>query len=361
VPGSNSLCLRPFQLKEVRKETSSPRKLGHIHVPTSDSAFDHVVGESMAILAAVALARRVAAHPTTTVLLHGETGTGKELFCRGLHYAGPNAGEPFVAVNCSAIPDHLMESELFGHERGAFTDARVQKQGLLELAGHGTLFLDEVEELPLNLQPKLLRVLEDRRVRRLGGLQEYEVGCRIVAATNLDLSMAVAAGRFREDLFYRLSVFRLELPALRMRTGDTDVLARAFVEDLCREHALGPKRLTEDALAVLRAHAWPGNVRELKNTIERAVIISDTEWIEPRHIMIQRRFNVPAHVALQEPVAGTIEVPVAGMKLSEIEVELIRITLRITDHNHTRAAKLLGISRPTLLHKIRENGLEQAD
>jgi transcriptional regulator with PAS, ATPase and Fis domain len=343
----------------VRKEASLPSKLGHINVPTSDSAFDHVVGESLAILAAVALARKVAGHPATTVLLHGETGTGKELFSRGIHYAGAHAGEPFVAVNCSAIPDSLIESELFGHERGAFTDARVQKQGLLELAGRGTLFLDEIEELPLHLQPKLLRVLEDRRVRRLGGLQEYEVGCRIVAASNVDLSMAVAAGRFREDLFYRLSVFRVELPTLRMRTGDIDVLARAFVEGLCREHGLVPKRLTEDALTVLRAHAWPGNVRELKNTIERAVIVSDTEWIEPRHITIQRRSNIPATGALQAaPMAASIDVPVSGMKLGEIEAQLIRITLRMTGNNHTRTAKLLGISRPTLLHKIRENGLE---
>ncbi|MGQ0562363.1 MAG: sigma-54 interaction domain-containing protein [Gemmatimonadota bacterium] len=329
------------------------------HGRASESAFANIAGESLALVGAIGLARKVAEHPTTTVLLHGETGTGKELFSRGIHYAGANATEPFVPVNCSAIPENLIESELFGHERGAFTDARAQKRGLLELAGAGSLFLDEIEELPLQLQPKLLRVLEDRHVRRLGGVQEYEVECRIIAATNVDLATAVAAGRFREDLFYRFSVFRIELPPLRMRPGDIDLLARGFVTALCHEHGLPEKQISEDAMIVLRSHAWPGNVRELKNTIEHAVIVSEGDWVEPQHILIQRRSTVSGPNAVrQAPQAGSIEVPLTGMSMAEAERQLIAITLRITSHNHTRAAGLLGFSRPTLLHKIREYGLE---
>lgn len=315
----------------------------------------------MPILAAIGLARKVAEHPTTTVLLHGETGTGKELFSRGIHYAGTHATEPFVAVNCSAIPEHLVESELFGHERGAFTDARVRKVGLLELAGSGTLFLDEIEELPLQLQPKLLRVLEDRFVRRLGGVEEYAVNCRLIAASNVDLSIAVAAGQFRQDLFYRFNVFRIELPPLRMRPGDVDLLARTFVASLSREHGLAEKHISAEAMNVLRAHPWPGNIRELKNTIERAVIVSDDNTIEPHHILIQRRSTIPGTVDQLQQLAGTIEVPVTGMSIGEAERQLIDLTLRITGSNHTHAARLLGITRPTLLSKIRQYGLEATD
>ena len=328
--------------------------------PTQESAFDNIIGDSLAIRAAIALARRVAEHPMTTVLVHGPTGTGKELFTRGIHYAGPSAAEPFVAINCSAIPDNLIESELFGHERGAFTDARTQKRGLLELAGSGTVFLDEIDSLPLNLQPKLLRVLEERRVRRLGGLQEYDVSCRIVAATNSDLSMTVAAGRFREDLFYRLSAFRIELPSLRMRQGDIDLLAAHFVESICREHGLPVKRISEDALQLLRVHPWPGNIRELKNTIEHAVIVSDNPVIEREHITLQRRSTVPGTLgtASSETTVASIDVPHSGLSFAEAEQQLLEITLRMTGYNHSRAAKLLGVSRPTILAKIRQYGLE---
>ena len=331
-------------------------------IPTADAAFANVLGDSLAIRAAIALASRVAEHPSTTVLLHGETGTGKELFTRGIHYAGPNAAEPFVAINCSAIPDNLIESELFGHERGAFTDARSQKRGLLELAGQGTVFLDEIGDLPLKVQPKLLRVLEDRRVRRLGGLQEYEVGCRIIVATNSDLSMAVAGGRFREDLFYRLSVFRIELPPLRMRLGDIEILAREFVRTISRDHGLPEKVISAEALALLRLHPWPGNIRELKNTLEHAVIVSDQPTILPEHIRLQRRAVVAGHAGLDQRLAvASIDVPPEGLTLGAAARELISITLRMAGFNHTRAASLLGISRPTLLAKIRLYGLEDQD
>ncbi len=316
-----------------------------------------MIGESLAIRAAIALARRVAEHPATTVLLHGETGTGKELFTRGIHYAGPRASAPFVAINCAAIPESLLESELFGHERGAFTDARSQKQGLFEVAGQGTVFLDEIHELPLNLQPKLLRVLEERWVRRLGGTEELAVNCRVITATNMDLAAAVATGRFREDLYYRLSVFRIELPALRMREGDIELLARHFVNTICHEHNLPPKSISTEAIALLRVHPWPGNIRELKNTLERALIICDGPVLEPAHITIQRRSSVPASDADSDVIAA-IQIPLRGLSIADAERQLVEISLRLAGHNRTRAAQTLGISRPTLLKKLRDYGIE---
>ncbi|MBI4409052.1 MAG: sigma-54-dependent Fis family transcriptional regulator [Gemmatimonadetes bacterium] len=322
--------------------------------------FQNVVGQSPSIRRAVALGVKVAEHPTTTVLIHGATGTGKELVARGIHYASTNAGEPFVAINCSAIPENLLESELFGHEKGAFTDAHTQKRGLLELAGRGTVFLDEISELPPNLQPKLLRVLEEKRVRRLGGLEEREIACRVIAATNRDLAQAVAEGHFREDLFYRLNVFRIELPHLRSRGDDIDNLARYFAETICREQGLPPKHLTVEALVVLREHGWPGNIRELKNAIERAIILSDKDRIEPAHIMIQQRSSVPAAVAAESrQVAGTIRIPSQGITLDEVERQLIAVTLQLADNNQTLAARMLGISRPTVIRKIRKYRLQE--
>ena len=202
--------------------------------PGAEFGLESIVGQSEALRDALDRARKVAASRMTTVLIVGETGTGKELIARGIHYSGPAHGEPFVAVNCAAIPETLLESELFGHERGAFTDARSQKRGLMELAGQGTLFLDEIGEMPPRLQPKLLRALEERRVRRLGGLQEVEITCRIIAAANSSLHDAVARLEFREDLYYRLNVFRVALPPLREREGDVELLGRYFLTELAR-------------------------------------------------------------------------------------------------------------------------------
>jgi transcriptional regulator with PAS, ATPase and Fis domain len=233
------------------------------------------------------MAERVAGYPAANVLLVGETGTGKELFARAIHYASASSGEPFVAINCSAIPEMLLESELFGHEKGAFTDARTSKRGLLEVAGRGTVMLDEVNELPLNLQPKLLRVLEERRVRRLGAVSEYEVGCRVIAATNRDLGTLVEEGSFRNDLYYRLNVLRIELPPLRERPGDVERLAEHFVKAISQEHGQGRKVMTEAARQELRTHAWLGNERELKNVLESALVMSYGAEVKPEHIRLR--------------------------------------------------------------------------
>lgn len=310
-----------------------------------------IVGASEALGDAIDRARKVATSRLTTVLLIGETGTGKELFARAVHYEGPSRGEPFVAVNCAAIPETLLESELFGHERGAFTDARAQKHGLMELAGCGTLFLDEIAELPPRLQPKLLRALEERRVRRLGGLDEVEINCRIVAAANLSLHDAVVRLEFREDLYYRLNVFRIALPPLRERPGDVELLARHFLAELAEQQGLQPKVLDTSATAALNAHNWPGNIRELKNVIEHAAILSDDNVIRGEHLMIQQRTVLPATSAPDD--SRQIRIPQEGKTLESIEQEAVRLTLQITHGNRSAAARILGISRPTLARKLR--------
>ncbi|HET9454144.1 MAG TPA: sigma 54-interacting transcriptional regulator [Gemmatimonadaceae bacterium] len=308
-----------------------------------------MVGRSDAINEALMLAKRVADAPKTTVLLLGETGTGKELFARGIHYASPSSEQPFVAVNCAAIPETLLESELFGHERGAFTDARKRKSGLFELAGGGTLFLDEVHQLPVALQPKLLRVLESRRLRLLGGAEEVEVRCRLVAASSPMLEQAVSTGAFREDLYYRLNVFTISLPALRDRQEDIPLIARQCLAESITEHGR-VKVLSSGALESLVSHRWPGNVRELRNVIERAAILSgDERVIRPEHLLIQRR-TAPADA----DAGGDIRIPRAGKTLRAVEREAIEIALRITGGNRSAAARMLGISRPRLARKLKD-------
>ena len=341
--------------------------LDAVPVP-SELGLSSIVGRSAALRAAIDLSRKVAASRTTTVLLAGETGTGKELFARGVHYAGAAAAEPFVAVNCAAIPETLLESELFGHERGAFTDARVQKRGLMELAGAGTLFLDEIHHMPHSLQPKLLRVLESRRLRRLGALDEVPIACRIIAGTNVSLEGAVARGEFREDLFYRLNVFRITLPPLRERPDDVVLLARHFLAEHAREHDHAAKSLDPEAARALQAHAWPGNVRELKNVIERASILAGAgRLIRVEHLMIQQRTARAATPASGAPVAdpspagGVIHVPPGGKTLHQIEQEAVRITLQLAGGNRSEAARLLGISRPTLARKLQEEQKRQGE
>jgi len=324
-------------------------------VAAPEFGLSSIVGASEALRAAVGLARKVAASRATTVLLAGETGTGKELFARGIHYESAAAAEPFVAVNCAALPDSLLESELFGHEKGAFTDARTQKRGLMELAGAGTLFLDEVHHMSYALQPKLLRVLEERKLRRLGALEETRIGCRIIAGTNVSLESAVGRREFREDLFYRLNVFRVTLPPLRERTEDIAVLARHFLAEQAREHGHAPRELDAGAVAALAAHHWPGNVRELRNVLERAVILCGAgPAIRAEHLMIQRRTVAGVSDHPEVGLEGdAIRIPPGGMPLREIEQEAVRLTLRMTGGNQSEAARILGISRPTLARKLR--------
>ena len=317
--------------------------------------FDCLLGQSSAHRAAVDNARLVAATARTTVLLAGETGTGKELFARGIHYGGSTADSPFVAVNCAAIPETLLEGELFGHEKGAFTGAHARKQGLFELAADGTLFLDEIHQLPLVLQPKLLRALESRLIRPLGGAREIPVRCRIIAATNIALDDAVARAEFRPDLFYRLNVFRVDIPALRDRGEDTILLATRFLQEIAAEQARPVKLLAPDAVDALRAHDWPGNVRELRNVVERSEILSGAEGvIRARHLMVQRR-TLRNGVDEADSI-GAIVLARGGTSLADIEIEAARLTLAYTQGNRSAAARMLGISRPTLARLLQRAG-----
>ncbi|MBX6364502.1 MAG: sigma 54-interacting transcriptional regulator [Gemmatimonadetes bacterium] len=306
---------------------------------------------SPALLRALETARRVARHPATTVVIEGETGTGKEVLARAIHAAGPGADEPFVALNCGAIPAGLLESELFGHERGAFSGAERAKPGLLEEAGAGTLFLDEIAELPVALQAKLLRVLQDRRARRLGGLEEYAVSCRFVAATNRPLRAEVEAGRFREDLFFRLDVVRIGLPPLRERPEDLLPLADRILTQLCAAFGVPPRRLSPAAEAALHAYTWPGNVRELRHALERAVVIAEGDVLEPHHLALGDRARRAEPASLN--AVAHIPIPPEGLTLAEAERQLIATTLRLAGHNQSRAARMLGVSRPTVIRKIR--------
>ena len=309
-------------------------------------AFGELVGASEPMRQIYALIEQVAPS-SASVLLTGESGTGKELCARTIHNLSPRKNNAFVAINCSAIPETLMESELFGHERGAFTGAAARRLGCFELANGGTLLLDEISEMPVSLQAKLLRVLEDRRIRRLGGSQELSVDVRVLAATNRDPQGAVRQGSFREDLLYRLNVITIELPPLRKRKEDIPLLAQHLVTQLANRHERPARLLSPAAVEALQSHSWPGNVRELRNVIERAVIICSSEVIERHHLA-----PYPLEQRSQSRGEDTITLPV-GTPIDEVERRMILRTLQKTDNNKTRAAELLQISLKTLHNKLR--------
>jgi DNA-binding NtrC family response regulator len=321
-----------------------------------------IVGEDPK-LKQVSLALHRAAGTDTTVLLEGESGTGKELFARALHALSPRADGPFVAINCAAIPETLLETELFGHEKGAFTGAANRKPGKFELAHRGTLFLDEIGDLPLSLQAKILRALEEKRFERVGGTLPIQVDVRVVAATNRHLKAAVAARQFREDLYFRLSVFPITIPPLRERPEDIPTLARYFIDRFCRDLNKKSLVLSPAAEQELRAYAWPGNVRELQNCIERAAILTEGETIHPRHLNLS--FRVPAAAAAEENAdpwstvdwSGTLA-DVSRRVLIEVERRKIELALKEAAGNRGRAAELLQISYKTLTTKLREYGLD---
>ena len=303
-----------------------------------------------------------AAGTDTTVLLEGESGTGKELFARALHALSSRNDGPFVAINCAAIPETLLETELFGHEKGAFTGAAARKPGRFELAHRGTLFLDEIGDLPLPLQAKILRALEEKRFERVGGTQSLHVDVRIVAATNRGLKAAVAARQFREDLFFRLSVFPIDIPPLRERPGDIATLARHFMDKFSRD--MNKKvHFAPAALEELQTYPWPGNVRELQNCIERAVILCDGDTIQPRHLSLTFKVG-PGAVAA--PVSPWDQIDLSGTLLeatrrvtSEVERRKVEQAMQDAAGNRQRAAEALQISYKALTSKLREFGISE--
>lgn len=306
--------------------------------------FSRLIGRSPALLAALARAAKVIPRATSTVLITGETGTGKELLARALHYNGPRGPKPFVEINCTALPENLLEAELFGYEAGAFTDARVAKPGLMEAANGGTLFLDEIGDLSLKLQGKLLRVLEEKRVRRLGSLRDQEIDLRIIAATHVDLIEAVQEKRFRQDLYYRLAVVPIELPALRHRGDDILMLAEHFLDRFSGDYEVGPLALPADIRRTLLSHSWPGNVRELRNAIERAVLLGDG-GLDANDLFVGRAMDAPhSHSALPFPAP-----------MSQINQAAAHAMLEWCGGNKSEAAKVLGISRKHLYELLKHN------
>ncbi len=317
--------------------------------------FPRIIGESEVIKRAVADTQRVA-QTEATVLLLGESGTGKELFALAVHHLSNRRDKPFVAINCAAIPETLIENELFGHERGAFTGANDRRQGKFELASGGTVFLDEIGELPLAVQGKLLRVIEEKVVDRIGGRGPVEVDVRVVAATNRDLKAAVEKGQFRGDLFFRLAVFPLEIPPLKERGEDIVLLARNFASKLGKELRGREASLSEEAIAALRKHSWPGNVRELQNAIERACILTDTMILQPIDLGLGITSSEETQTLQQLNLSGTLS-DVAHRALLLVESRKIQEVLSANDGNKSKTAEDLGISYKTLLNKMKDYDL----
>jgi DNA-binding NtrC family response regulator len=360
--GAYDFILKPPDLDHlgvvVRRALERARLQREVEHHRADRERLRLVGESAGLKRALAQLDRAAKSSSATVLLQGETGSGKELMAWQLHLRSPRAQGPFVEVNCSAIPEHLLESELFGHEKGAFTDAKHFKKGLFDLADGGTLFLDEIGEMPGSLQAKLLRVLETRSFRRVGGHADVVVDVRFVTATHRDLKREVAEGRFREDLYFRLNVVPISMPPLRERTEDIEGLARLFIERYCAELARPPARLHADALAALRRYPWPGNVRELRNVIERVLLLEADEEILVGHL--------PAEITGRGAGGAgerTFEAFPAGVvrTLAELERMAIEHALKVAEGNKTRAALLLGISRQTLRTKLKEDAADDEE
>jgi two-component system response regulator HydG len=348
VPGDRDGLQAALEAAIARRRSALDR-VALAHLEAQSHAFREIIGESPALRQALDRAARVLPHGDATVLITGETGTGKELLARAVHYGGPRAAAPFVELNCAALPPQLLESEIFGHERGAFTDAKSSKPGLLEVAHGGTLFLDEVDRLAPELQSKLLRAIELKTARRLGATTSRRFDVRIVAATNADLGTAVREGRFREDLYYRLKVVTLSLPPLRERRDDVIRLAEFFVARFSVQYGIPQPAITKEVRAALLAQTWPGNVRELRNTIERAVLLS------PPHTLDLAELNPPDPSAARP--AGALPFPAP---LAEIQRAAAHAMLTETGGNHSEAARRLNISR-SRLHRLLKGGSDVAD
>lgn len=340
------------ETRKLRREVKAARRERAVAL-----TFDEIIGESPAMQKAKELARRVADSDVNSILLQGETGTGKDLFARAIHFASDRAKAPYLAINCAALPATLIESELFGYEKGAFTDAKQRKEGLFEQAHGGTIFLDEIGEMELPLQAKLLRVLENGVFRRVGGLKDIKLDARIIAASNQDLKRAGEDGRFRSDLYFRLSVIQVDIPPLRERGEDVMLLTKLYIDRVNIKRKQKPlKGLTPEVERIFRTYDWKGNVRELRNVIERASILEDGEYVTTSHLP----HDMIGDLETTAQARGSIVLPSGGVTLDEVEAELARQAVDRTSGNLTQAAKLLGISRDQLRYKLRKAGLYDA-
>ena len=362
--GAFDYATKPFDLDDVAVRVSHAlettrlrRELRTLKDSLSRPfGFGSIIGESDVMQRLKALVRRVATSPSSTVLLTGESGTGKDLIAKVIHYVSDRGARPFINITSSAMPEHLLESEMFGHERGAFTDARQQKRGLLEQADEGTVFLDEIGEMMPALQSKLLRFLEEKAFRRVGGTADIRVDVRVIAATNRNLEEQVRSGKFREDLYYRLNVLRVEVPPLRERLEDLPLLAQHFTDMFAREFKRPVRGLSLPAEGALRAYRWPGNVRELRNLIERAVLLSEGVTLTPIDFdsLHTSRLETPS-----APVGFAL--PAEGLNLEDVEKNLVVQALERAHGNQTRAAALLGLHRDQIRYRIEKFALKKAD
>ncbi len=336
---------KALETRELKREVAQLRA-----VQPRRFSIDSIIGDSADLRHVLNMVRKIALSDAGTVLIQGESGTGKELIAKAIHYEGARADKPFMAINCAAVPETLLESELMGHEKGAFTDAKSQKKGLFEMAHGGTVFLDEIGDMPMAIQAKLLRVLEDRTFRRVGGLKDIHVDIRIVSATNCDLLEAIEQKLFRSDLYYRLQVIPIFLPPLRERRDDILTLARHFIESFNREFGKDVRQISKEAENVLVDYDWPGNIRELRNVIERAVILENDETMEYEHLpreLVSR--NVPAGGS---PLIFTL--PAEGIDIEDVERELIRQSLETSDGNQSKAAKKLNLGIDAFRYRMKK-------
>ncbi len=389
--GAFDYLQKPFDLKDISAAVKRASEVASLRQKVSrmegrEKSLEpiNIVGASGPMQEVRDRLRKVAASRTNTVLVLGESGSGKELAARALHDWSDRSSQPFVEINCASIPETLLESELFGYEKGAFTDARERKLGLFEIARHGTIFLDEIGEMPLKLQSKLLRALEYRRFKRLGGVKDIEFSARVVAASNRNLTHEIAAGRFRGDLYFRLNVIQVALPALRDRRDDIPELCQHLIAKIAAELEIKPKELSASALKLLNNHNWPGNVRELRNILQRALVLHDTPGIEADQIEIEcipEGVSLPENAQLysnpavaskvgdragataftaangEEQMRQSFRLPIDGVALDDLEKSLLVQALERTRHNQTKAAQLLHISRHTLRYRLEKYGL----
>ncbi len=359
--GAAGYLSKPFDLREVSLILDKVLESDRLHTEVrwlrdrATSGYERLIGEAPSMQKVFETLKRLESVDAPTVLVAGESGTGKDLVAQAIHARGPRKSKPYMEIDCAAMPETLIESELFGHEKGSFTDARQTKRGLFEVAAGGVIFLDEIGEMTLGTQAKLLRALENRRFKRVGGIAEIQLDAAVIAATNRDLKKEVKAGRFREDLFFRLNVVPLEIPPLRKRPQDIEAIALALVDRTSRELGRVIPGVSSEAIHALRAYPWPGNVRELRNVIERVVILKGDDSVIDLD-------ELPAEVRLAGTVQSSgcpFELPPEGVDLAAVERGLVEQALTRTSGNQTQAAKLLGISRFALRHRIDRYGIAE--
>jgi DNA-binding NtrC family response regulator len=368
--GARDYLQKPLHMEDLRHSVTRALEESQLRTEVTyfrsreakGAGIDSIAGACAAIDELRGRVRRLCALPESaappTVLTTGETGTGKGLVARVLHYNGSRAERPFIEINCAAIPESLVESELFGHERGAFTDARTSKVGLFQAADRGTLFLDELGALPLPIQVKILKAIEEKTIRPIGSRSDRAVNVQVIAATNSDLESMVRAGSFREDLYYRLRVALLDVPPLRERGEDVLLLARRFLDELAARYRLPGKRLSAEAERLVCTYPWPGNIRELRNTLDRAVLFSESESIDAAELGLPERPHGPLKVSVDPGTGIEIDFPDAGIQFEELERAVIVKALQKAGGSQSGAARLLGMTRDTLRYRMEKFGIE---